>query len=141
MTSQSKSSGRHFLCILQHQNSSLCGKELSQENSILHKNLRILRITFFFFKINKKTFLKKNNTYPHFFNPLLDNKILDWSKLKEFADKNFKFDESGRKLSKRAENTGKRRNCSLGAISPFPTVFSKGLFPRGVNRCHCVGMG
>ena len=39
------------------------------------------------------------------------------------------------------ENTGKRRNCSLRAISPFPTVFSKGLFPRGVKRCHCVGMG
>ena len=35
----------------------------------------------------------------------------------------------------------KRRNCSLRAISPFPTVFSKGLFPRGVKRCHCVGMG
>ena len=27
----------------------------------------------------------------------------------------------------------KRRNCSLRAISPFPTVFSKGLFPRGVK--------
>ena len=36
---------------------------------------------------------------------------------------------------------GKWRNCSLPAISPFPTVFSKGLFPRGVNRCHCVAMG
>ena len=35
----------------------------------------------------------------------------------------------------------KRRNCSLRAISPFPTVFSKGLFPRGIKRCHCVGMG
>ena len=29
----------------------------------------------------------------------------------------------------------KRRNCSSRAISPFPTVFSKGLFPRGVKRC------
>ena len=36
---------------------------------------------------------------------------------------------------------GKRRNCSLRAISPFPTVFSKGLLPRGIKRCHCVGMG
>ena len=27
----------------------------------------------------------------------------------------------------------KRRNCSLRAISPFPTVFSKGLFPRASN--------
>ena len=36
---------------------------------------------------------------------------------------------------------GKRRNCSLRAISPFSKVFSKGLFPRGIKRCHCVGMG
>ena len=36
---------------------------------------------------------------------------------------------------------GKRWNCSLWAFSPFPTVFSKGLFPRGVKRCRCVGMG
>ena len=43
--------------------------------------------------------------------------------------------ETGRK------HCGKRKNCSLRAISPFPTVFSKGLFPRGVKRCHCVGMG
>ena len=38
------------------------------------------------------------------------------------------------------KHCGKRRNCSLRAISPFPTVFSKGLFPRGVKRCSCVGM-
>ena len=31
------------------------------------------------------------------------------------------------------KHCGKRRNCSLRAISPFPTVFSKGLFPRGVK--------
>ena len=36
---------------------------------------------------------------------------------------------------------GKRRYCSLRAISPFPTGFSIGLFPRGVKRCHCVEMG
>ena len=30
------------------------------------------------------------------------------------------------------KHCGKRRNCSLRAISPFPTVFAKGLFPRGV---------
>ena len=72
-------------------------------------------------------------------NPL--PQILDSSELKEFADNNFKFDENGRKLSKWVEITGKRRNCSLQAISPFPTVFSKGLFPKGVKRCHCVGIG
>ena len=31
--------------------------------------------------------------------------ILDSSKLKEFADDNFKFDENGRRLSKWVENT------------------------------------
>ena len=30
---------------------------------------------------------------------------------------------------------------SLWSISPFPAVFSKVLFPRGVKRCHGVGMG
>ena len=67
--------------------------------------------------------------------------MLDPSKLKEFADDNFKFDENGRKFfGMGRKHCGKRRNCSLRAISPFPTVFSKGLFPRGVKRCHCVGM-
>ena len=32
------------------------------------------------------------------------------------------------------KHCGKRRNCSLRAISPFPTVFSKGFFPRGVKN-------
>ena len=25
-------------------------------------------------------------------------------------------------------------------ISPFPTIFSKGFFPRPFKGCHCVGM-
>ena len=68
--------------------------------------------------------------------PINRRHILDSSKLKEFADDNFKFDENGRKLSKQVENT-----VGKGEIAPFPTVFSKGLFPRGVKRCHCAGMG
>ena len=68
--------------------------------------------------------------------------ILDSSKLKEFEDDNFKFDENRSKLSKWVENTvGKGEIALLRAIAPFPTVFSKGLFTRGVKRCHCVGMG
>ena len=35
----------------------------------------------------------------------------------------------------------KRINCSLQAISPLSTVFSKGLFPRGVKRRRCMEMG
>ena len=38
-------------------------------------------------------------------NPLPDEHFLDLSKLKECADDIFKFDENGRKLSKREENT------------------------------------
>ena len=34
-----------------------------------------------------------------------NQQILDSTKLKEFADDNFKFDENGRELSKRVENT------------------------------------
>ena len=52
------------------------------------------------------------------FNPLPDDKILDWSKLKQFADDNFKFDENSRKFSERVENT-----VGKGEIAPFPTVF------------------
>ena len=57
-------------------------------------------------------------------NPFPNCNISDCSKLKEFADNNFKLDENGRNGRK---HCGKRRNCSLRAISPFPTVFSKDL--------------
>ena len=61
--------------------------------------------------------------------------------LKEFADDNFKFDENSRKLSKWVENTVEKGEIArYEQYLLFPTVFSKGLFPRGVKRCHCVGM-
>ena len=37
--------------------------------------------------------------------PFPKQQILDFSKLKEFADYIFEFDENGRKFSKRVENT------------------------------------
>ena len=62
-------------------------------------------------------------------NPLSKRQIL-------FADDNFKFEENGRKFSKRVENAVEKwRNCSLRAISPFPTVFSK------VLKCSHVKTG
>ena len=51
----------------------------------------------------------------------------------EFADDNFKFDENGRKLSKRVENT-----VGKGKIARYD---SKGLFPRDFKGCYCVEMG
>ena len=71
--------------------------------------------------------------------PFPKRQILDSSKLKEFADDNFEFDESDRKFSKRVENTlGKEENCSLRAISHFPTVFPKDLYCRHIKTRACV---
>ena len=52
-------------------------------------------------------------------NPFPNANISDWSKLKEFASDNYKFDRNGRKLSKRVENTVRK-----GEISPSRRVFS-----------------
>ena len=42
-------------------------------------------------------------------------------------------------LRDRVENTGKRRKCWLSAFSPFPTVFYKDFFFRGVkNRDYMI---
>ena len=61
--------------------------------------------------------------------------------MKYFAEDNFNYDENGRKLSKRVENTvGKGEIARYKQFLLFP-VFSKGLFPRGAKRCRCVGMG
>ena len=73
--------------------------------------------------------------------PFPKRKILDSSKLKEFADDNFKVDENGRYFFKRIENTGKRRNCSLRAIPPFPTVFSIDFYCRHVKTRACLEKG
>ena len=56
--------------------------------------------------------------------------ILDSSKLKEFADDNFKFDENGRKLSKQVENTvGKGEIAHYEQFLLFPQCFQKAYFP------------
>ena len=64
------------------------------------------------------------------FNPLPDDKILDWSKLKQFADDNFKFDENNRKFSKRVESTvGKGEIAHYEQFLLFPQCFQKACFP------------
>ena len=74
-------------------------------------------------------------------NPLPDDKILDWSELKQSADDNFEFDVNSRKFSKVVENTvGKGEIARYEQFLLFPQCFQKGLFLRGVKRCHCVGM-
>ena len=73
--------------------------------------------------------------------PITRRQTLDSSKLKEFAEENFKFDENSRKLSQRVEkHCGKRRNCSLRAISPFSSVFKR-LVSQGRQKAPLCGNG
>ena len=61
-------------------------------------------------------------------NPLPDDKILDWSKLKQIADI-FKFDENSKKFSKRVENTvGKGEIARYEQFLLFPQCFQKACF-------------
>ena len=59
-------------------------------------------------------------------NPFPNNKILDSSKLKEFAEDNFKFDEKGTKFSEWFENTvGKGEIARYEQFLLFPQCFQK----------------
>ena len=50
--------------------------------------------------------------------------------MKEFADDNFRFDENGRELSKRVENTvGKGGIARYEQFLLFPQCFQKACFP------------
>ena len=63
-------------------------------------------------------------------NPLPDDKIVDWSKLKQFTDDNFKFDENSRRFSKQVENTvGKGEIAHYKQFLLFPQCFLKACFP------------
>ena len=62
--------------------------------------------------------------------PITRRHILHSSKLKEFADDNFKFDENGIKLSKRVENTvGKGEIARYEQFLLFPQCIQKARFP------------
>ena len=80
---------------------------------------------------------------------LIQRHILDSSKLKEFTDHNFHLDEKvQRVIHMIRKRCGKKRNCSVRAISPIPTKFSKdlycrhiknqGLFKKGLNLIMCT---
>ena len=88
----------------------------------------------------------------HFFtHNISKNRYMKYNHLTHYQMTNFRLFQTERVCRRQfqwqkviqtgREHCGKRRNCSLQAISPFPTVFSTGLFFRGVKRCHCVGMG
>ena len=63
------------------------------------------------------------------FQPITRRQIYS-SKLKEFADDNFKFDENGTKLSKQVENTvGKGEIARYKQFHLFLQCFQKAYFP------------
>ena len=72
-------------------------------------------------------------------NSLPNDKILDWSKLKAFADEKNNCDRKIEiSFGKRKKHCGKRRKCWLPAFYPFPTMFSKGFLYRVIKRQDCV---
>ena len=61
--------------------------------------------------------------------PFPKQQILDFSKLNEFADYNFKFDENGRKLSKRVKNTVEKGEIAhYEQFLLFPQCFSTDFY-------------
>ena len=74
------------------------------------------------------------------FNPLPNDKVLNETKFKAFADNKLNYKKIIF-LSLIEQKTGKRRKCWLPAFSPFHALFSKAMFPRVAKRCDCVGMG
>ena len=74
------------------------------------------------------------------FNPFLKQQILDASKLREFADDNFKFDENGRNLSAWVEDTvGKGEIARYEHFLRFPQCFQKTCNCRRVRTRDFLG--
>ena len=68
--------------------------------------------------------------------------ILDWFKLKAFADDKLHMNQILHFVFVRVENiAGKRRKCWLPAFSPFPTMFSKGFCSIIVKSQDCMVKG
>ena len=65
-------------------------------------------------------------------------KILDRSKLKEFADDKKSDLNSEICFGKDRKCCGKRRKCWLPVFSPLPTILSKGFFFMIVKSPDCV---
>ena len=65
------------------------------------------------------------------FNPFLTRQTSDSSKFKDFADDNIKFDENGRKFSKKVLNTvGKGEIAHYEQFLLFPQCFQKTSTPE-----------
>ena len=76
------------------------------------------------------------------FNSLPNDKILDWSKLKAFADEKINVTEKLKFVLGRVESiVGKGENAGFQHFLLFPQMFSKGLFLRVIKSRDCVEKG
>ena len=87
-----------------------------------------LYFSWFFFSSFKVFYPLEDN-----FNPLPDDKF-ETSEFKEFVDDNFIFDENGRKLTKRVENTVEKGEIvRYEQFLLFPQCFQKACF-QGASK-------
>ena len=78
---------------------------------------------------------------PPFFNPFPNDKFRLFH-TERVCKRRFQIGLKWQKvLQTGRKHCGKKRNCSLRAISPFPTVFSKDLYCRPVKTMACLGKG
>ena len=71
--------------------------------------------------------------------PIPRQQILDSSRLKGYADNNFKFDKNGRRLSKWVENTmGKGETAHYEQFLLFHSVFKR-LVSQGRQKVSLCG--
>ena len=102
----------------------LAKQMISQSKIVLLSNVEK------YFRIRAKLFWRMLVKYE----AITRGQILDSSKLREFADDNFRFDENGRKLSEWVENTvGKGEIACCKQFLLFPQCFQKACF-RGVSK-------
>ena len=64
-------------------------------------------------------------------NPLSDNKILDWSKLKTFADNKLNITQDMKVVFHRIENMGKEENAGYQHFLLFPQCLQKAFSSCG----------
>ena len=102
------------------------------ENIVELKKILLTSIFFFF----PQCFQKSSGPQP-----ITRQQILHSSKLKGFADDNFKSDKNGRKLILPVENTVVKGEIDrYEQFLFFSQCFQKACFRRGIKRCHCAGM-
>ena len=118
-------------------------KTFAGDNINTTKKFEIVSVT-----VDNTVEKRENAGYQHFlFFPTMLSKgllirVLNLYSTTNFADDNFKkLMKMVEVVNKDRKNCGKRRNCLLREISPFPTMFSKDLYCRHIKFRACLGKG